>query len=64
LGIEVSHDVLANAKAGTRLYLLPGTLSEANRRQMVAFLQESSTEGLSPGDIQTAFSKNKKFGHL
>ncbi|WP_165364315.1 hypothetical protein [Sporolactobacillus sp. THM19-2] len=55
---------MANAKAGTRLYLLPGTLSEANRRQMVAFLQESSTEGLSPGDIQTAFSKNKKFGHL
>lgn len=61
LGIEVSEAVIAHAKSGTRLYLLPNTLSETERQQMEVYLEESSTISISDGDIPTTFSKERSF---
>lgn len=61
LGIEVSEDVIAHAKSGTRLYLLPSTLSEAERQQIEVYFKESSTRSISDGDIPTTFSKERSF---
>lgn len=61
LGIAVNENALAKAKAGTRLYLLPDTLSESDLKQMEAYLRESDTQGISDGDIQTEFVRHREF---
>lgn len=61
LGIKVSEETLTEARNGKRLYLLPSTLSEAERNQMIAWIQESDIHGIGPGDIQTQFTRQQEF---
>jgi hypothetical protein len=64
LGMEIGQQELDEAKAGTRLYLLPSTLSAQESEQMMEWIKESSTRSLSPGDIQTEFTKNPQFAFV
>ncbi len=61
LGITVNESTLAKAKAGTRLYLLPDTLSEADLKQIEAYLREEATKNAKAGGIPTAFTKYQNF---
>jgi len=61
LGIELSEENLAAARNGKRLYLLPSTLSDTERNQMIAWIEESDKYGVSPNDIQTQFTKQQEF---
>lgn len=61
LGVNIPTDALLSARNGTRLYLLPSTLPEEEKRQISEWLQERDTRSLSDGDIQTAFTQNPSF---
>uniref|UniRef100_UPI004056DDF6 hypothetical protein n=1 Tax=Agathobacter sp. TaxID=2021311 RepID=UPI004056DDF6 len=61
LGVTIPADTLLSAQNGTRLYLLPSTLPEEEKRQISEWLQERDTRSLSDGDIQTAFTQNPSF---
>ena len=61
LGVNIPADTLLSARNGTRLYLLPSTLQEEEKRQVSEWLQERDTRSLSDGDIQTAFTQNPSF---
>lgn len=61
LGVAIPADTLLSAQSGTRLYLLPTTLPEEEKRQISEWLQERDTRSLSDGDIQTAFTQNPSF---
>lgn len=58
-GLELSEDELSAIKSGTRLYLIPETLSAAEVEVMKAYLQESVT--VKPEDIATKFTTNPTF---
>ena len=58
MNIQISDEELIAAKNGTRLYMLPDTLSTAEQNQMISWIRESDAD---PGDIQDAFSKNPNF---
>lgn len=61
LDIQLSIELLEAAQSGVRLYLLPDTMDPASQDNMMAWLQESTSRGLRPGDIQTAFTKQPTF---
>lgn len=61
LGLPVDADILASARNGVRVYLLPAGLSKEKQEQISAYLQERDTKTLSDGDIQTAFTQNPSF---
>lgn len=61
LDITVNGNALDKAKTGTRLYLLPDTLSEADLKQMKAYLHEEATGNAKSGGIPTVFTKQQKF---
>ena len=61
LGIKVNESILTRAKAGTRLYLLPNTLPEADLKQIKAYLIEEATQNAKAGGIPTSFSKHQNF---
>jgi len=61
LGITINENTLAKAKIGTRLYLLPDTLSDTDANVMKSYLQESAVEDISSKDIQTAFTKHQEY---
>lgn len=58
LDIKISNDDLSKAENGTRLYLLPSTLSSVERNHMMAWLRESDSES---GGINNKFSRHPKF---
>jgi hypothetical protein len=62
--MELGQTDLDEAKAGTRLYLLPSTLSEHERDQMMEWIREDTTRDLSPGSIQTGFTKEPRFSFV
>lgn len=64
LGLSLEEELLAKARGGMRLYLLPDTFSETQRSQIAAWLMESSSKGIQPGDIPTSFSKEQHFCFL
>lgn len=59
LGITLNDEDLLEVRNGTRLYLLPDTLSTEEIEVMKAHLQESVK--VKPGDLQTRFTENPKF---
>lgn len=61
LGITVNASTQAKAKTGTRLYLLPDTLSDTDAKQMKTYLQESDTQNISHKQIQTEFVKHSNY---
>ncbi len=61
LGVTIPNDTLLSAQNGSRLYLLPSTLSNEEKQQISKWLQDSDTRSLSDGDIQTAFTQNPTF---
>jgi hypothetical protein len=63
-GMGISQADLDEAEAGTRLYLLPSTLSEHERDQMMGWIRDDTTRGLGPGDIQTGFTKDPRFSFV
>ncbi|HFX4863850.1 TPA: ABC transporter permease [Streptococcus pyogenes] len=58
-GVDLSEDELSEIKGGTRLYLIPETLSTAEIEVMKGYLQEIVT--VKSGDIETRFTKNPTF---
>ncbi|HHJ9678810.1 TPA: hypothetical protein ACQN3H_001860, partial [Streptococcus pyogenes] len=50
-GVDLSEDELSEIKGGTRLYLIPETLSTAEIEVMKGYLQEIVT--VKSGDIET-----------
>ncbi|HEL1840363.1 TPA: ABC transporter permease [Streptococcus suis] len=59
LGITLSDTDLLEVRNGTRLYLLPDTLSSEELEVMKAYLQERVK--VKSGDLQTKFTENPKF---
>ncbi|VGQ76945.1 amino acid ABC transporter permease [Streptococcus pyogenes] len=58
-GVDLSEDELSEIKGGTRLYLIPETLSTAEIEVMKGYLQEIVK--VKSGDIETRFTKNPTF---
>lgn len=58
LHIQLSHDELSDTNDGTRLYLLPSTLSNTARERITAWIRESDSV---TGDIQNKFTQHKNF---
>ncbi len=56
--IELSQKDLTDAENGTRLYLLPSTLSGEERKRIIEWVNEADSDG---GEIQTNFSQQKTF---
>ncbi len=61
LEISVSPELLRTAKDGARVYLLPDTLSSDQAAIVEQWLEERDTKSISAGDIETAFTREKKF---
>lgn len=61
IGIFISKTNLNSLNVGKRLYLIPKKLSKDEKSKLQRFLKEDSLNGVSKGDIQTNFVKNKKF---
>lgn len=55
---EAEHQAIRD---GTRLYLIPDTLSSKERQSMEAYLQESVR--IDDNDIETAFTQNPRFAY-
>ena len=61
-GSDVScEELLSEAEAGTRLYLLPSDLSKEEAQRIESWLRERDTKSISEGDIQTTFTREQKF---
>ncbi len=60
LGIPVSDEILQAAENGTRVYLLPAGMSQEAKKAMQSWLEESSTEGIREGDIETVFGTERE----
>lgn len=61
MGIIVDEQLLRRAKEGARLYLFPESLKEAEKNQLKGWIEESTVQNLSDGDIQTEFTQNPDF---
>ncbi|GBG93822.1 hypothetical protein LFYK43_02810 [Ligilactobacillus salitolerans] len=60
-GIQLAPKELAAAESGTRLFLIPDTLSARAQNKLTAFLKEDSVLGLSADDVPTVFTKKREF---
>lgn len=60
IGIEVDDSLLTKALNGTRIYLLPNTLSDDEKNNIIAWLKESAVSGIREGDIDTLFNENRE----
>lgn len=56
MGIEISAKEISDAQNGTRLYLIPDTLSENESEIMISFLKEDAIEKADTSNIQTVFT--------
>lgn len=61
ISFKVSQAALKAAKAGSRVYFIPQSMTSRERRALEAFLKEDAQTGVSSGDLQTAFVKKRKF---
>lgn len=60
LGIRVSDEVLKAAEDGVRVYLIPSHMSEKNKEEVQAWLEESAVKGIREGDIETVFNAERE----
>lgn len=60
MGIEISEEEINTAHNGTRLYLIPDTLSESETEKMQSFLKEDAVKQADAGAIGTAFAMNQE----
>lgn len=60
MNIRLSDDEMNRAKNGTRLYLVPDTLSESETEQITSFLKEDALKNAETSTIETAFTKNRE----
>ncbi|URZ04472.1 hypothetical protein [Clostridium felsineum] len=61
LNLKVDNGIINEAKAGTRVYLIPKTYSENEKVSLKNYLKESSIQNIHEGDISTVFGKEKNF---
>lgn len=60
LGFDVSEDVISAAKNGTRIYLIPDTMSEEEQKKLNGWLKEAKVSEISAGDIETTFNEKQE----
>ena len=61
VGVQVDADVLEQARAGVRVYLLPDTLGDDERANVEAWLREDATSSFEDDDIPTIFNEKQEF---
>lgn len=58
MGIVLRDNEISNAKNGTRLYLIPDSLSDEDAEMMESYLKEEAPEHIETSKIKTAFTDN------
>ena len=61
IGIEVDDALINEAEAGTKVFLIPDTLSKKEKSKVEAFLKESESSEYNESDIPTSFNEKNKF---
>ena len=57
IGIEVDDALINEAEAGTKVFLIPDTLSKKEKSKVEAFLKESESSEYNESDIPTSFNE-------
>lgn len=60
MNINISNDIIHNAVSGTRLYLVPDTLSQNEIEQISSYLKEDALKNAEKSTVETAFTDNQK----
>lgn len=60
INVSLNDDEINRAENGTRLYLVPDTLSESEAEKITAFLKEDALNNAKTSTIETAFANNQE----
>ncbi|MDE5974001.1 MAG: hypothetical protein K2G73_04945, partial [Eubacterium sp.] len=60
MNININNDIINDAANGTRLYLVPDTLSQNEIEQISSYLKEDALKNAEKSTVETAFTDNQK----